>query len=303
MTMDKTNYLSDDVSLSSPNISNIPTDSDDSFEQPRNRINIDDDKTSGHTDRKSPCFDEQWMSKSTKLTCEALLRFDLGDRMPELVANLSLSSSHPSESFTFKNMEIPFWSRDGKKVNVYVVFLATPWGLCLLATDINLSLTLENLKFLLSLLDDCLRSVESMFPEWNGALNDGQSRHDLHEMTKKLQESQHKILSSVGRIISLCKDEGHQLPHLSDLAHQSEVVVFCNQSLQRMYDQWNSLRKDGNCEDPPVQWEICLLELEFGLRSWMRDFFLNCGDIIQFVLTRKKAPLVDHGRLRSWIDE
>ncbi|KAL9609459.1 MAG: hypothetical protein Q9167_005788 [Letrouitia subvulpina] len=57
--IDLTLYFSDDVSLSSQSVSNIPTGSDNSFEQPRNRININEYKTLGHTDQTRSYLDEQ----------------------------------------------------------------------------------------------------------------------------------------------------------------------------------------------------------------------------------------------------
>ena len=255
----------------------------------------------------------------SELTIEAVLKTDLQDRKPELVTKLSLFRSHPSESAAFNKMETPFWNHWGRKVNTYVVFLATPWGLCLLASTVNLSLCLQNLQHFGSLLCECLQSLNSdcfrridLVPSLPacGALKNGQQRYDKKEMIAKLEGCRHAIASNMGRTSYLSKSQAPKVSSSNDQDFKYEVAEFCDTLQQRMYDQWKaSLNWDGkirgsspHCRGPPADWEVCILELEYGVKEWMRQLLDECGDIIRFILFRTtERPLYSETHL--WIGQ
>ncbi len=232
-----------------------------------------------------------------QLSVVNMLIMDFGQQVPVLVANMSLLANR---RFVVDN---PFRNMDGSKDRTSIVFIGTPWGICLFVGVHNLSLYLENFKFFSSLLHDCLSSMESLPLVPNGALKHGETRHGLQKMTKRLQKCQSLAVAKMSRVESLCHHDEFTFPVIRPSICRSKISDFCDQFLQKTYDYWDSSGRSTMSIDFVHHEKLCTLNMVAAIWDWTMVFYLNCGDSVRCILTQTNPPRFDPIRLNQWIQQ
>lgn len=81
---------------------------------------------------------------------EALLNLGFGHRIPDLIANIPLAERAPGSSSSMKP-KFQFSEYVLLHMKESIVFLSTPWGICLMADGFNVSFLLEYFKYVMKL--------------------------------------------------------------------------------------------------------------------------------------------------------
>ena len=152
--------------------------------------------------------------------------------------------------------------------NTEGVFVATPWGLCFVVENLNVSFILEEFKYQMGLILDCLSQDLSSLTE-----NESILKHDSLDLQLDIETLLSFAQSGTTVMEKLVLPKSMQLPYLTlDLEN---VTLFCEYNLQALVDEHPVTRKEN------------MDSLGCEMASWSLDFEENYMDVVPRILKWK----------------
>ena len=249
------------------------------------------------------------------LSVQKILQLDVCQRMPEFVARVDASLNGDRRT----TIVIPI--RNGRQTTnehgtihheykaerqiegTCIIFVGTPWGLCLLVGDQNLSVLLEHFKHSFGLLNVWLERMGSLSLAPTVAFEDAETRYHLQNMTDILREFRAMLTSQIQEFSHFCNGSDYvqfDLPIVKDPMNQFELSNFCQKYLQQMFDVANFLPNELN----PANINKHLITIVTAMETLVintyleTDTLLVCSDVYAYMPWRiLKAMSKDEGSL------